>query len=142
MADKNAGRGASVRVDEVKRMVGPENDCVAAIQPEGEALIAAFALTGHLDRTEGRRFDVDVELLRRSYQDVASVRFAPQHRREQADHRPATDRAPLVVPGSVTRDAHGRMAAMLGIPPIDGRQATLVDQLLQLGEAHSLQLDR
>ena len=73
---------------------------------------------------------------------VAAVRLAPQDGREQPHHRRPADRRALVVPGAVAGDAHPRMAAALGIPSVDRRQAALVDQRLELGEAEALKLDR
>ena len=88
------------------------------------------------------RLDLDVELLDRRDQHVPAVGLAPQDGREQADHRRPPDRRALVIPGAVAGDAHARMAAALRIPLVDRRQPALVDQLLQLGEADPLQLDR
>src|SRR5438067_11221340 len=73
---------------------------------------------------------------------MAAVRFAPQHGREQADHRRPFDRRSLMIPGAVAGDAHAGLAATVRIPLVDRRQSALVDQLLQLGEADSLKLDR
>ena len=47
-----------------------------------------------------------------------------------------------MIPGSVARDAHPEMAAALGVPLLDRWKPALVDQLLQLGEADSLKIDR
>jgi hypothetical protein len=47
-----------------------------------------------------------------------------------------------MVPGSITGNAHPGMTAALRIPLLDRREPTLVDQLLQLGEAQSAKLDR
>src|SRR5260221_10943297 len=123
-------------------MVGAENHGVSAVEPEGEALVAAFALAAHLDRAEGGGFNLDVELLDRSDEHMASIQLAPEDGRKQADHRGAADRASVVIPGAVARDAHARISAMLGIPAVDRRQAPLVDERLQLGKAQSLQRDR
>ena len=88
------------------------------------------------------RFDVDVELFDRRDQHVAAVGLAPQDRREQPDHRRPADRRAFVIPGAVAGDAHARMAAALGIPLVDRRQPALVDQLLELGQAEALKVDR
>ena len=53
----------------------------------------------------------------------------------------SVDGRALVVPGAVAVDAHAGMAAAVGILALDRRQPALIDQLLQLGKADSLQLD-
>ena len=136
------GDGPCSVCDDAQRMLGVEDDGVAAVEPEGDAAIAPFAFALHLDRAEGGAFDLDVELFDGRDQHVAAVGLAPEHGREQPDHRRPADRRALVIPGAVARDPHARMAAVLGIPLIDRRQPALVDQLLQLGEAESLKVDR
>ena len=90
-----------------------------------DAALLAFAFARHLDRPEGGRFDVDLELFDRRDQHMAAVGLAPQHGREQPDHRRPADRRAVVIPGAVAGDAHARMAAALRIPAVDRRQAAL-----------------
>src|SRR5207302_497779 len=67
-----ARRGADWGVDDVEAVVTAEDQRVAAIEPERDALVAAFAVAGHLDRPERRGLDIDVELLRRRDQHVTA----------------------------------------------------------------------
>jgi len=46
-----------------------------------------------------------------------------------------------MVPDSVPSDAHVAMAAMFWVPLIDRRQAALVDEALQFGQADALQFE-
>ena len=105
------------RVDPLTRTIRVEGGC----------------LNEHLDRSEGRAFHFDVELLDRGDEHMAAVRLAPQDGREQSHHRRAPDRLAVVVPGAVARDAHPGIAAAIGVPLIDRRQLSLVDQPLELG---------
>jgi hypothetical protein len=72
---------------------------------------------------------------------MMAVRLTAEHGREQANHRRPLDRRAFMVPGPIPRDPHSGIAASLGVPLVDRRQATLIDQLLKLGEADSLKLD-
>ena len=123
-------------------MVAAEDQRVAAVEPEANALIASFATAGHFDRPEGGGFDVDVELLRRRDEDVPAVRLAPEDGRKQAHHGRAPDWTALVVPGPVAGNTHTGVAAAIRIPPLDRWQPPSVDQRLQCREADSLKLDR
>ena len=143
MANEQARRGAAVasrRPAEDDR--GPSIDRVSAVEREGDALIAAVAFADHLDRAEGGRFNLDVELLDGGDEDVTAIGLAAQNGREQADHRGAPDWLSVMIPGAVARDAHPEFAAALGVPSLDRRQAALLDQLLKLVEADPLKLDR
>src|SRR5438309_416337 len=142
MSNRKAGGWAAGSVDDVQRMFRAKNNRVPAVEPECQALFSSFAFAAHLDRPECGGLDFDIELLRRSDEHMAAIGFAPEHRREEADHRGTPDRAALVVPGAVPPDTHARVAATIGIPLVDRRQAALVDQSLQIGETYSLQLDR
>jgi hypothetical protein len=123
-------------------MVAVEHHRIAAVEPEGDAELAAIALAMHFDGAEGSSFHIDVELLGRRDEHVAAVGLAPQDRREEADHGWPIDTFALVIPRAVAGDPHVRMAASLGIPLIHRRKPPLVDQLLKLGEADPLQVDR
>jgi NAD(P)-dependent dehydrogenase (short-subunit alcohol dehydrogenase family) len=142
VADKNARRGAVLRVENAQRVLGIEDHGIAAVEAKRDLAFAAFALAVHLDGAEGSPIDVDLELFNRRDEQMSSVGFAPEHGREQPDHRRPPDRRSLVEPGAVASDAHAGMAAALRIPLVNRRQAALVDQLLQLDEAQSLELDR
>jgi len=142
MAYQHARGRAGFGLDDPEGMLGAEDDRIAAVEPEGDPRIYSFPLDAHLDRAKGGRFDLDVELLDRRDEHMASVGLAPENSREQADHRRAPDRASFVIPGSIAGDAHARMPAPLGIPLVHRRHATLGDQLLKLGKAQSLQFNR
>src|SRR5205085_9769277 len=62
MADEDAGRGAVFGALNAQRMLGSQDHRIAAIEPERDAAIAAFAFAVHLDRSERGAFDLDVEL--------------------------------------------------------------------------------
>ena len=116
-------------------MIGAEEHDIAAVEPESDPALAAFALALHLDRSERRGFDVDVELLDGRHQHVAAVRFSAQHGREQANHRGPPDRCTLMVPGAVASDAHIGVTAALRVPFVDGRQSAFIAPLLEVREA-------
>jgi hypothetical protein len=44
-----------------------------------------------------------------------------------------------MIPGSIARDPHPRMAASIGIPFVDRRQAALVREILKCGKGQTLQ---
>ena len=52
VADQQPGRGPMFGLDDAKRMVGPEDQRVAAVQLERDAALLPFALDFHLDRPE------------------------------------------------------------------------------------------
>ena len=117
-------------------MVRAEDHRVAAVEPEGDAALAAFALASHLDRAKGGALDLDVELLDRRDQHVPSVGLAPEDGREQPHHRGPADRRALVIPACRrARCACREWPQRSGFHLIDRRQPPLVDQLLKLGEA-------
>src|SRR5438270_4926363 len=123
-------------------MIWSEDDRVAAVEAKRDPLVAAFSLTAHFDRAKGGGLHLDLELLHRRHQKVASVGFTPQYRCEQAHHGRPAARLSFMVPGTVACDAHSRITAMRGLPLLDRRQAAFVDHLLQIGEVQSSQLDR
>ena len=102
------GDGAVVVGDQPQRMVGAEDQRVAAVEPKRDAALLAFAFALHLDRAEGGRVDLDLELFDRRDEHVAAVGLAAQDGREQPDHRRPADRLALMVPGAVAGDAHRR----------------------------------
>ena len=113
--------------------IGTEDDRIAAVEAEGDLSLPTIALNEHLHCSERRAFDLDVELLDRGDEHMAAVRLAPQDGREQSHHRRPPDRLAVVVPGAVARDKHPGIAAAIGVPLIDRRQLSLVDQPLELG---------
>src|ERR1051325_9064636 len=62
VADEQSRGGAMLRLDDPQRMFWPEQDAVAAVEPERDTPVAAFAVDPHLDGSERRRIDVDLEL--------------------------------------------------------------------------------
>src|SRR4051812_2723714 len=115
-----------------ERMIGTEDDRIAAVERECDSLVRPLTLDPHLDGSERRRFDLDVEFLDRGNEDVAAIPLATEDRGEQADHRRPLNRRSLVIPGSVTGDPHMRIPASFRVPLLDRREATFVDQLLDL----------
>src|SRR5436190_13582838 len=111
MAYEQARGGTGFGLDDPEGMLGAENDRIAAVEPKADPRVAAGTLYAHLDGPKSGRFDLDVELLDRRDEHVATVGLAPENGREQADHRQAPDRAAFVMPGSVSTDAHARVAA-------------------------------
>ena len=142
VTDKQARGGTGGRIDHLQRVIGVENHGVSTVEAEGDAVALSFALAAHLDGSESGGLDLDVELLCRRDEHMTAVGLTPEDGREQPDHRRAPDRAALMVPGPVASDAHARISATFRIPAVDRRQATLVDQPLQLGKGHSLKIDR
>src|SRR6476469_2261046 len=108
-------------------MIGTENYGVAAIEGERDRLIAAFALSTHLSGAERRAFHFDVQFFNRRDQHVPSIRFAPEHGREQADHGRASNWYSFMKPGAVAGDTHSRIPAALRMPLVDRRQPTRAD---------------
>ena len=141
VAHEQARRKRASGFHDRERMVGTKDHGVAAVEAERDPLALPFALTLHLERPKRRRFNLDIEFFDWGDENVATVRLAPEDRREEPDHRLPADRRPLVIPGAVTRDSHPRMAAAFGIPAFDRRQGALVDQPLQVVQADSLKLD-
>ena len=90
-----------------------------------DAALLALAFALHLDRAEGGRLDVDLELLDRGDEHVAAVGLAPQDGREQPHHRRPADR----LRPRDTRCRRGRCACPNGrsarVPLVDRRQAAL-----------------
>jgi hypothetical protein len=110
---------------EANRVVRAGDDQVAGVEPEGERPVFPLALGLQLDGDEGRVLDLDAELLDRRDQHEAAVGLAAQYGREEPHHRLAADRASLVIPGAVPRDAHRALAAMARIPARHRRQLLL-----------------
>src|SRR3982751_3509540 len=123
-------------------MFGAEDHRVAAVECECNALTAASALNGHLDGPKCRAVHLDCQLLDRRDEDVAAIRLAAQDRRKEPYHRPSSNRASLMVPGAVAGDPHARMTTLLRMPAVDRRQAPVVDELLEIGEAQALKFNR
>jgi hypothetical protein len=136
MPDQEAGRRTLLRINNSKRVRGSKDECFAAIETECEALGLLFALPSHRNGAKRRAVDIDLESFGRSDKDVRSVRLTAQYGREEAHHCRPVDGPALVIPGSVTRDSHGRMAAMPRMPLIDRRESPFVEELLKLREVH------
>ena len=142
MADGEPRGGAVGSRDHGKRVPGSGDHRVAAVEAEGEAAGMALALAGHFERAEGRRFDLDGELLGRGDEDVAAVGLAAQHAREQAHHRLAADRIAFMIPGAVAGDAHVRCAAVGGVPLVDRGTAARLDRGGEVVEPLAGEIDR
>nr|BFE95306.1 hypothetical protein GCM10020185_58420 [Pseudomonas brassicacearum subsp. brassicacearum] len=80
-----------------------------------------FDLKGH--GHERRVIDLDADFFfHRGNQEVI-IAVAADDGREQLDHRLSPDGRTQVVPGAVPGDAHVNVAAEVGIPQVDRRQA-------------------
>src|SRR5690348_6683638 len=96
-----------------------EDDRIATVERKGDSPVAAFTFAPHRHRPERGRLDFDVELLDRGHEHVTPVRLTPEDGREEPHQCASADRPPLVVPGSVARDPHLRIAAAPWIPALD-----------------------
>lgn len=134
VADGEARGRAIVGIDNRKRMIGPGDHGVTAIELEGEGALIAFAFAGHGNGAERGAFDLYRQLFDRGDEDMAAIRFAAEHGGEEADHRRAGDPAALMIPTAVAGDAHFAVAAMIGIPSIDRGMAAFTDQSGKLFE--------
>lgn len=90
-------------------MIRPRADHLIHVRAETQRLVsAATAPKIQLDRQKRRVLDLDRAAFRRRFEPERALDIALQHRREQADHRLAPDRAPLIKPGSVALDEKGQ----------------------------------
>src|SRR5690348_8622631 len=142
MSDEDPRGGAVLGVNNRQRVIWPENDRIAAVEPKGDAAAFALVFALHLYCAKRRALDIDLKLLDRRDQDVAPVGFTAKDGGEQSHHRGARDRMTFMVPRAVAGDPHPGMAAALGIPLLHRRQPPLVDQLLELCETNSSQFNR
>ena len=105
-----------------QRIVRPRRDQIAGVQPERQRPFASFAFALEFHRDKGGILDFDAQLFNRGDQHIAAVRFSPQYGGKQADHCLAPDWRTLMKPGSVARDPHVAVAAMVGIPFLHRRE--------------------
>jgi hypothetical protein len=141
-SNDKARRWASVGLHNVERIVRTRDYHFAAIQSEGDALVATRTGELHFDRTKRGRFDINIEFLCGSYENVAAIGLASQDGREEADHLWTPNWGTLVKPSAIACDTYARMAAMFGIPAFYRWQAAFFDMPFKLGEAYSVELDR
>lgn len=122
-------------------MFATSDEGIAAVECKSDPLATTLALARHCDCSEGCSLNFNLEFLDRRNKEMAAVRLPPQNRREEPDEGGSTDWSALMVPGSVAGNAHVRMAAHVGGPLIDGRQAPFVNEILKLGQAQSLEFN-
>src|SRR5512147_2936149 len=62
-----------------ERVLGPENDCIAAVELECDPPIPADAFGLHFDGAEGCSLDVDVQFLDGGDEYVPPIRLSPKY---------------------------------------------------------------
>jgi len=77
---EQAGGGTASSLSDGQWMVRPEDHRVAAVESEEDALVLPGAFNAHLDCSERRGLDVDIQLLDGRDEDMTAIRFTAQDR--------------------------------------------------------------
>jgi len=142
VAHREPRRWAMWGLDHAQRVVGAGNDRVAAVERKADATFVARPFHRHRKRAKRGCLDEDRQFLGGGDEDMAAIGLAPQHGREQADHRLAPDRVPLVIPRAVARNAHLAVAAVIRVPAFDRGVRAVGDTRRKLVERLAGEIDR
>ena len=139
VADREARGGAVGRVDDRQRMVGAGDDRVAAVEASGRC--GAARASPAIVICVARKAVASTSMVSFSTGVTSTWLPSGSRRSTEANRRTIAGRPigwPSWIPAAVARDAHSRMAAMLGIPAVDRRRAaTRLDRRGERGEAQA-----